>query len=167
MTIQPTITEHNPATGDHAAVPLAWLGPVRITGNTITAELDVPLATYETPLWPSVRRGARVSTLCENGIVTTVLDALAGFGGGMAIGSGFSHGDRNPRHVDEWGSIREARDRALLARTPSLAHKVTGSWHPPWRSCRRGGSGPASDYALRAWPLCAQRHSVSEVVGRV
>ncbi|WP_280409025.1 hydroxymethylglutaryl-CoA reductase [Nocardia brasiliensis] len=59
---------------EHAAVPSAWLGPIRITGNTVHDEIEVPLATYETPLWPSVRRGARLSMLVENGIVTTLLD---------------------------------------------------------------------------------------------
>lgn len=34
----------------------------------------MPLATYETPLWPSVGRGARVSMLCEAGIKTTLVD---------------------------------------------------------------------------------------------
>lgn len=71
------MTTDNPAFFDdqaYAAVPLAWIGPVRITGNTVTGELDVPLATFETPLWPSVRRGAQVSMLTEHGIVATVLD---------------------------------------------------------------------------------------------
>ena len=34
----------------------------------------MPLATYETPLWPSVARGARVSTHAPNGIACTVID---------------------------------------------------------------------------------------------
>ncbi len=58
----------------HAAVPSAWLGPIRISGNTVHDEIQVPLATYETPLWPSVRRGARLSMLTEKGIVATLLD---------------------------------------------------------------------------------------------
>lgn len=59
---------------DHAQVPLAWVGPIRITGNAVDDELEVPLATYETPLWPSVGRGARVSRLVDRGIVATVVD---------------------------------------------------------------------------------------------
>ncbi|MFJ1455278.1 hydroxymethylglutaryl-CoA reductase [Nocardia sp. N2S4-5] len=66
-------TSHSPAT-DHATVPMAWLGPLRIRGNAVTGEFDIPLATFETPLWPSVRRGAAVSRLTDQGIVATVLD---------------------------------------------------------------------------------------------
>ncbi|WP_228536446.1 hydroxymethylglutaryl-CoA reductase [Nocardia sp. XZ_19_231] len=58
----------------YAAVPMQWVGPVRITGNVVDDVVDVPLATYETPLWPSVGRGARISTLAEKGIVATLID---------------------------------------------------------------------------------------------
>ncbi|KQY39419.1 hydroxymethylglutaryl-CoA reductase [Nocardia sp. Root136] len=53
---------------------MQWVGPVRITGNVVDDAVDVPLATYETPLWPSVGRGARISTLAEKGIVATLID---------------------------------------------------------------------------------------------
>lgn len=55
-------------------IPTRWIGPIRFTGNAVTGDIDVPLATYETPLWPSVGRGAKVSRLVENGIVATVVD---------------------------------------------------------------------------------------------
>jgi hydroxymethylglutaryl-CoA reductase (NADPH) len=71
---QATATSYNVTTCDRAVIPLAWLGPIRISGNTVTDELEVPLATFETPLWPSVQRGARISMLSETGIVATVLD---------------------------------------------------------------------------------------------
>ncbi|MFC4373839.1 hydroxymethylglutaryl-CoA reductase [Nocardia halotolerans] len=58
----------------YAAVPMQWVGPLRITGNIVDDAVDVPLATYETPLWPSVGRGARISTLSERGIVATLVD---------------------------------------------------------------------------------------------
>ncbi|SEC55703.1 3-hydroxy-3-methylglutaryl-coenzyme A reductase [Paramicrobacterium humi] len=58
----------------YAAVPLRWLGPIRIGGNVMTGEQEVPLATYETTLWPSVRRGAHVSTLVDDGITATLVD---------------------------------------------------------------------------------------------
>ncbi|MFF0541409.1 hydroxymethylglutaryl-CoA reductase [Nocardia thailandica] len=57
-----------------AAVPMQWVGPARITGNVVDDAVEFPLATYETPLWPSVGRGARISTLTEKGIVATLLD---------------------------------------------------------------------------------------------
>src|SRR5699024_12524791 len=37
-------------------------------------ELDVPLATYETPLWPSVGRGAKISRMLTSGITAPVHD---------------------------------------------------------------------------------------------
>lgn len=53
---------------------MRWVGPVKISGPVLEEKLSVPLATYETPLWPSVGRGARISALTETGIRTTVLD---------------------------------------------------------------------------------------------
>lgn len=57
-----------------AGVPMKWVGPLRISGNTATTETHVPLATYESPLWPSVGRGAKVSMLAKDGIVATLVD---------------------------------------------------------------------------------------------
>ena len=57
-----------------APVPLKWVGPISVSGNVMTGLQEVPLATYETPLWPSVGRGAKVSTLTERGIVATLVD---------------------------------------------------------------------------------------------
>ena len=56
-----------------APIPMRWVGPIKISGSTLTEKVAVPLATYETPLWHSVGRGARVSTLTD-GILTTVID---------------------------------------------------------------------------------------------
>ncbi|WP_406378418.1 hydroxymethylglutaryl-CoA reductase [Streptomyces sp. NBC_01618] len=57
-----------------ARVPMKWVGPLRISGNVANTDTHVPLATYETPLWPSVGRGAKVSILTEQGIVATLVD---------------------------------------------------------------------------------------------
>lgn len=57
-----------------AGVPMKWVGPLRISGNVATTETEVPLATYESPLWPSVRRGAKISRQTEHGIVATLVD---------------------------------------------------------------------------------------------
>ncbi|WP_327000753.1 hydroxymethylglutaryl-CoA reductase [Dactylosporangium sp. NBC_01737] len=57
-----------------ASVPMQWVGPLRITGNIAAIETEVPLATYESPLWPSVGRGARISMMVEQGIVATLVD---------------------------------------------------------------------------------------------
>ncbi len=56
-----------------APVPMRWVGPLKISGHLLNEKVSVPLATYETPLWHSVGRGARVSVLTD-GIKTTVVD---------------------------------------------------------------------------------------------
>jgi hydroxymethylglutaryl-CoA reductase (NADPH) len=43
-----------------AAIPMRTIGPVKIIGPEVDAEVMVPLATFETPLWPSTHRGAAV-----------------------------------------------------------------------------------------------------------
>jgi hydroxymethylglutaryl-CoA reductase (NADPH) len=55
-----------------ASIPMQTIGPILLTGDT-AGEVSVPLATYETPLWPSVNRGARV-TAASGGISVTLLD---------------------------------------------------------------------------------------------
>ncbi|MEU6009349.1 hydroxymethylglutaryl-CoA reductase [Streptomyces sp. NPDC047453] len=57
-----------------AGVPMKWVGPLRISGNVAAVETEVPLATYESPLWPSVGRGAKISMMVEQGIVATLVD---------------------------------------------------------------------------------------------
>ncbi|WP_280359154.1 hydroxymethylglutaryl-CoA reductase [Nocardia otitidiscaviarum] len=57
-----------------AAIPLEWVGPIRITTDAGTEDIEVPMATYESPLWPSVRRGARITTATERGIMATIID---------------------------------------------------------------------------------------------
>lgn len=51
-------------------IPTRWVGPMRLSGNIVEEEaIDFPLATYETPLWASCTRGAKVSQYCDGGIV--------------------------------------------------------------------------------------------------
>ena len=56
-----------------AEIPIRTIGPVRIVGSVLNEEVLVPLATLETPLWPSTNRGAKVSREC-GGITTSVID---------------------------------------------------------------------------------------------
>jgi hydroxymethylglutaryl-CoA reductase (NADPH) len=56
-----------------ARVPMKTIGPIRISGPEVNDEILVPLATYETPLWPSTHRGARVSQAVAGGIQAVVL----------------------------------------------------------------------------------------------
>jgi len=44
-----------------AAVPMRTIGPVKIISPYVDGQVNVPLATYETPLWASTNRGAKVS----------------------------------------------------------------------------------------------------------
>lgn len=57
----------------HALVPMRFVGPIKIIGEEVNDSMSVPLATYETPLWPSVSRGAKISRLC-GGISATLID---------------------------------------------------------------------------------------------
>ena len=60
-------------------IPTTWVGPLRVSGEALApigtpTEVAVPLATYETPLWPSVGRGASISREIEGGIRTVIVD---------------------------------------------------------------------------------------------
>ena len=57
-----------------AAVPMRWVGPIEVSGDLISGSYEVPMATYETPLWPSVNRGAKVSRFSPGGIKVTLVD---------------------------------------------------------------------------------------------
>lgn len=57
-----------------AHIPMRVVGPLRIISDDIPDELiAIPLATYETPLWPSTHRGARACT-AAGGIHASVID---------------------------------------------------------------------------------------------
>lgn len=56
-----------------ANIPMKNIGPVKIIGSEVNDEVYVPLATYESPLWPSTERGAKVSRLA-GGIRAVVVD---------------------------------------------------------------------------------------------
>ena len=60
-----------------AAIPMRKVGPVKLSGPEAELEAMVPLATFETPLWPSVERGARV-TAQAGGIRAVVFDERLG-----------------------------------------------------------------------------------------
>ncbi|HQF21680.1 MAG TPA: hydroxymethylglutaryl-CoA reductase [Kiritimatiellia bacterium] len=61
------------ATTTMATVPMQHVGPIQLAGPELSGEFMVPLATYETPLWPSVNRGARV-TAQAGGIQAVIFD---------------------------------------------------------------------------------------------
>ncbi len=53
------------------SIPMRYIGPIKITGD-LNCDVRVPLATFESPMWPSTNRGASVSRL-SGGIRTTLL----------------------------------------------------------------------------------------------
>ncbi|RMD96677.1 MAG: hydroxymethylglutaryl-CoA reductase [Deltaproteobacteria bacterium] len=57
----------------YATIPMKRVGPIRIRGPWVDDTVLVPLATFESPLWPSVNRGAKVSRKC-GGIHVELLD---------------------------------------------------------------------------------------------
>ena len=56
-----------------AAIPMRHVGPVNIISTDINESVLLPLATLETPLWPSTHRGALVCTQA-GGIQATIVD---------------------------------------------------------------------------------------------
>lgn len=56
-----------------ASVPMHLIGPVQICGEEVNGLVSIPLATYETPLWPTTNRGAKVSRQ-SGGILATIID---------------------------------------------------------------------------------------------
>ncbi len=75
--IQTHLMMTNPENKMTATIPMRNIGPLLIKGPVINDKINVPLATFETPLWPSVNRGARVSTLTDGIHVVLFKDQMA------------------------------------------------------------------------------------------
>lgn len=56
-----------------ATLPMRSIGPIKFNGPEVYGEVMVPLATFETPLWPSTHRGAKVCSQA-GGIKAVILD---------------------------------------------------------------------------------------------
>lgn len=63
----------NKITQPFAQIPMQSVGPFKLIGDLEADDIMVPMATYETPLWPSVARGAR-TTAHAGGIRVTLID---------------------------------------------------------------------------------------------
>jgi hydroxymethylglutaryl-CoA reductase (NADPH) len=59
-----------------AQIPMENVGPIKIRGPVLEEEVMVPLATLESPLWPSTNRGAKVSTACDGISVVVAQDCM-------------------------------------------------------------------------------------------
>lgn len=64
------------AHNEELGIPLKFVGPLKINFQNTTFEVDVPLATFEAPLWPSVARGARVTGLAGGINVVVVHECM-------------------------------------------------------------------------------------------
>jgi len=60
-----------------AAIPMRQVGPVRLVYDGAEETLCVPMATFESPLWPSTARGARVSMQTAGIAVSIAADVMA------------------------------------------------------------------------------------------
>lgn len=60
----------------YCEIPMNHIGPLKLKGPEISAEVMVPLATFESPLWPSTNRGAKVSRLIGGVDVVILKDAM-------------------------------------------------------------------------------------------
>lgn len=100
-------------------IPTKWVGPIVITGNVINDDVRVPMATYESPLWPSTARGARVSRHVTDGIRCTLVDER------MSRSIILRAKDSAAAH-QAWQSIanREAELDAVVATTSRFARLV-------------------------------------------
>lgn len=58
---------------EFANIPMRSVGPIKIVSQEVDDLVTVPMATFETPLWPSTSRGAKVSRLC-GGINAVIID---------------------------------------------------------------------------------------------
>ena len=54
-------------------IPVKTIGPIKIIGSEVNTEVEVPLATFEAPIWPSTNRGASVTRRCA-GINCVIID---------------------------------------------------------------------------------------------
>lgn len=56
-----------------ATIPMRVIGPIKMAGPEVVGDIMVPLATFETPLWPSTQRGAKVCAQ-SGGIKAIIVD---------------------------------------------------------------------------------------------
>lgn len=108
-----------------ASIPMQTIGPLRLIGD-VEDEIMVPLATYESPLWPSVNRGAGV-TAKAGGIRVTFLNEH--MSRSFAVQAQHAHEARNivqaiETRIDEASSVVAATSR--FARLKSLKTRIIG-----------------------------------------
>ena len=58
-------------------IPTRWVGPIKVSGSEFNLLKEIPLATFEKPLWSSVSRGARLTRICAGLSATLVKECMA------------------------------------------------------------------------------------------
>ena len=59
-----------------ASIPMKRIGPIKIVSELVNESVYVPMATFESPLWPSTSRGAKVSRLVDGIHAVVVNDCM-------------------------------------------------------------------------------------------
>ena len=93
------------------AIPTRWVGPMRMSG-AVNGEVEVPLATFESPLWPSVGRGASISREVRDGVIVTI------------VGERMT---RSTLFVAPSATVADAAAREIGARLPELRELTAAS----------------------------------------
>ena len=106
---------------DYAQIPMRTIGPVKFIGPFLQDELHVPLATFETTVWPSTNRGAKATRLA-GGITCTLLSDQ------MTRAIAVSAPSAQQAHaISQALSARTDDIKALIAQTSRFAtlHSIT------------------------------------------
>ena len=100
-------------------IPTQWIGPILFKGDLVSGKVMAPLATYETPLWPSTARGAGVSRHA-GGIQVTMVDER------MSRSIAVRAKDAASAHA-AWQRIQANQDKvaAIVASTSRFARLIT------------------------------------------
>lgn len=110
-------------------IPLRWAGPLSLHFIEQTSEeLSVPLATFESPLWPSVNRGARVSRQ-SGGIYCTVLREQMSRSILLEAENG-----REIHKLIQWLTQREEEGKRCIERKSRFLSEIRFTTHPVGRT---------------------------------
>ncbi len=65
-------------TSENFIMPMQWVGPIALKYDKDQRldYVDVPLTTYETPLWPSIKRGAKITNMISGVQAIIVKDTM-------------------------------------------------------------------------------------------
>lgn len=90
---------------EYTPIPTKWIGPVKVNGllpnQESSEEVFLPLATYETPMWPSVRRGSLIINACGGIAVNVVSECMTR----SIVFSAHSHAEV----IQAWQQIKQSQ----------------------------------------------------------